>query len=112
MNNKYTENIEKIATYNHESIDPTETVEVNLKDLLYVYSSLQEYVRFFHQSSHYPTLEDVNHFMGSVNDNGGYKLLSECVYTKLRDMMPEHISEKYGEGEFDSPKLPWYYQSK
>lgn len=112
MNKEYTENIEEIATFNHGSIDPTETVEVNLKDLMYVYCSLQEYVRFFHQPNHYPTLEDVNHFIGDKNGNGGYKILSECVYNKLRDMLPEHISDKFGEGEFESPKLPWYYQPK
>ena len=110
MNHEYTENIEEIVTFNHDLIDASETVEVNLKDLMYVYSTLQEYVRFFHQPKHYKTLDDVNHFLGSVNDNGGYKILSESVYQKMRDMIPSHINEKFGDGDFDSPKLPWYYK--
>jgi hypothetical protein len=112
MKDEYTENIEEIITYNHDLIDASETVEVNLKDLMYVYCTLQEYVRFFHQPEHYKTLEDVNHFLGSVKENGGYKILSESVYQKMREMMPRHIEEKFDEGDFDSPKFPWYYEVK
>lgn len=40
MTKKYTNNLEKIITYGQDGVDPTEKVEVNLKDLLYVYGVL------------------------------------------------------------------------
>ncbi|KZN48595.1 hypothetical protein N474_24775 [Pseudoalteromonas luteoviolacea CPMOR-2] len=49
MTREFTENLEEIATFGFEKIDPDEKVEVNLKDLMYVFSTLQEYQRFFHQ---------------------------------------------------------------
>ena len=111
MNNKeYSNNLEDIATYGFEAIDPKETVEVNLKDLMYVFSTLQEYQRFFHQPLHYQSLADVEKFMGSVKDKAGYKLLHTSIHEKMRDMLPTHIDDKYDEGDFDSPKLPFYYK--
>ncbi len=111
MSNEYTNNLEEIATYGFEAIDPDETVEVNLKDLMYVFSTLQEYQRFFHQSLHYQSLEDVEQFLGSVNDTAGFKLLHTAIHKKMRNMLPKHIDDKYGEGDFDSPKLPFYYNA-
>lgn len=43
----YTDHLEEIATFGLEGIDPGEKVEVNLKDLMYVFSILQEYRRLF-----------------------------------------------------------------
>ena len=54
-------------------------------------------------------MKDIERFLGSVNDHAGYKLLHTSIHEKMRDMLPEHINEKYGEGEFDSHKLPFYY---
>ena len=42
MTNEYTESLEEIVTHGFEVIDSDETVEVNLKDLMYVFSTLQE----------------------------------------------------------------------
>ena len=109
MTKEYTENLEEIATFGFEVIDPAEKVEVNLKDLMYVFSTLQEYQRFFHQPLHYQSIKDIERFLGSVNDQAGFKLLHTSIHEKMRDMIPEHIDEKYGEGDFDSPKLPFYY---
>ena len=109
MKKEYTTNLEEIATYGFETIDPQETVEVNLKDLMYVFSTLQEYQRFFHQPLHFQSMKDIETFLGSVNDNAGYKLLHTSIHKKMRGMLPEHINEKYDDGELDSPKLPFYY---
>ncbi|MCY7297446.1 hypothetical protein [Alteromonas sp. a30] len=109
MSKEYTENLEEIATYGFDAIDPDEKVEVNLKDLMYVFSTLQEYQRFFHQPLHYQTMEDIERFLGSVNDQAAFKLLHTSIHEKMRKMLPKHVEEKYGEGDFDSPKLPFYY---
>ena len=105
----YTKDLQKIITHGFDSIDPNEKVEVNLKDLMYVYSTLQEYRRFFHQPSHYQTLDDIEDFLGSVNDQAGYKILHAAVYEKMRGMFPEHIGEKFDDGIFDSDELPFYF---
>lgn len=109
MSKEYTTNLEEIATYGFEAIDPDETVEVNLKDLMYVFSTLQEYQRFFHQPLHYQSQEDVERFLGSVEGEAGFKLLHTAIHEKVREMLPRHIDDEYGNGDFDSPKLPFYY---
>jgi len=109
VNKEYTTNIEDIATYGFDKIDPQETVEVNLKDLMYVYSTLQEYQRFFHQPIHYKNMKDIKTFLGSTSDNAGYKLLHTSIHEKMNHMLPKHIDEKYDEGVLDSPVLPFYY---
>ena len=111
MNNEYTENLEEIATHGFEVIDPEETVDVNLKDLMYVFSTLQEYQRFFQQPLHYQNMEDIEKFLGSVDSAAGFKLLHTAIHKKMRNMLPKHIDDKYGEGDFDSPKLPFYYNT-
>lgn len=111
VSNEYTKNLEEIATFGFEEIDPNALVEVNLKDLMYVFATLQEYQRFFHQPSHYKTIEDVERFLGSVNDHAAFKLLHTSIHEKMSKMIPEDIEEKYGEGDFDSPKLPFYFDA-
>ena len=109
MSLEYTENLEDIATYGLDDINPNETVEVNLKDLLYVFATLQEYQRFFHQPLHYQSIKDIEKFLGSTNDRAGFKLLHTSIHKKLHSMLPEYINHKYEEGHFDSPTLPFYY---
>ena len=112
MNREFTQDLVELATYGHSEIDPSETVEVNLKDLMYVFSTLQEFQRFFHQPLHYETIDDVNTFLGSVSDNGGFKLLQTSIHEKMIKMIPGHIHELFSEGTFDSPKYPYYYREK
>lgn len=109
MSKEYTENLEEIVTYGFDEIDPEEKVEVNLKDLMYVFSTLQEYQRFFHQPLHYQSMKDIDRFIGSINEPAGLKLLHTCIHKKMRDMLPKHIDDKFGDGDFDCPKLPFYY---
>jgi len=109
MTTKYTENLEEIATFGFEAIDPKETVEVNLKDLMYVFSTLQEFQQFFHQKLHYQTLEDVQKFMGTVKGQSAHKLLSTSIHDKMVKMLPEKIADLYDDGHFDSPNLPFYF---
>ncbi len=110
MNQEFTDNLEEIVEYGLDTIDPKETVEVNLKDLMYVNATLQEFMRFFHQPLHYHTLDNVNKFLGSIDDNAGFKILHTAIYKKLYDMPPDHIDNKFDEGVFDCPKSPFYFK--
>ncbi|WOH38566.1 hypothetical protein RI844_04945 [Thalassotalea fonticola] len=112
MDRVFTDNQEEIVSYDLEKIDENETVEVNLKDLMYVYRTLQEYMRFFHQPAHYPNLSDVQNFLGTADKPAGFHILNESVYNKMSEMLPEHISDMFNEGDFDCPKLPSYYDEK
>jgi len=109
MERVFTDNQEEIVEYDLEKIDPNEKVEVNLKDLFYVYRTLQEYMRFFHQPMHYPEMQDIEDFLGSVNDPAAFTLLKKCVYEKMPSMLPSHIEEKLDDGMFNCSKLPSYY---
>ena len=111
MSDEYTDNIESIVEFGLDGIDPSEEVTVNLRDLVYVYESLNEYKRFLHQPAHYPNLRDIERFLGSINGHGGFKVLVECLNNKMTKMIPEHISDMYDEGQFDNPVHPFYYNS-
>lgn len=112
MKKQYTSDIRELIEFNLDKLDSNETVEVNLKDLIYTYRTLQEYIRFFHQQSHYESVEDIHDFLGNYKQPSAFKALSEVVYEKLSNMTPEHINEKFDEGFFDSPLLPNYYKEK
>jgi len=108
---EYTDNLEKIVEFGLDKINPNETVTVNLRDLIYIHEVLAEYMRFFHQPTHYPHLKDVKRFLGSVNEPAGIKILHTAVYKKMRKMIPDKISNMYNEGDLNSPLKPWYFRA-
>ncbi len=107
MDKRYT-SIEEQIEFGLDSVDADRTVEVPLRDLLYVYQTLGEYIRFFHNSSHYPSLEAVQKFLGN-RSAGALKPLADCYYSKVRDVIPGDIAEQYDGGTFDNPGSPYYY---
>jgi len=108
---KYTHNIVEYATYGIDAhIDPAETVEVNLRDLLFVKATLQELIQFFHNPDHYPTIEGVHEYMGGRGSNRAYDLISKSNYQLVREMLPNHLDDLFDEGVFDSPEMPFYFK--
>jgi len=108
MNKQYT-SIEEQIEFGLDSVDVDRTVEVPLRDLLYIHQTLGEYIRFFHNPSHYPNLEAVKKFLGNRN-TGALKPLFDCYYNKLRDVIPEDIAEQYDSGALNNPSPPYYYE--
>lgn len=53
-------------------------------------------------------MKDIERFLGSVNDQAGFKLLDTSIHEKMRKMLPDHIDKMYDEGDFDCPKMPFY----
>ncbi|MFK7972527.1 MAG: hypothetical protein AB8F95_19305 [Bacteroidia bacterium] len=96
--------------YGLDTIDPNRTVTVKLKDLLLMYKTFEEFNRFFHNPSHYPTLEDVNTYLGN-KDAGAYAFIHKIYYHILSDYIPKDIEEKLHEEKppFDNPKQPYYF---
>lgn len=60
-----TEDANDIIEYGLDSIDPNEKIEVDLKDINYVYKTFEEVNRFFHQPMHYPELKNVEQYLGN-----------------------------------------------
>jgi len=112
MNNKSKEINEQIE-FGLNSIDSDETIEIKLKDFIRIYKTFEEFNRFFHQPMHYPTIEDIEIYIGN-KDSGAYSIISEIYYKILPKYLPEEIDEKLGEENdpFDNPKYPYYYKSK
>ena len=109
----YTDNIVEYVTYGiEEHIKPDETVEVNLRDLMFVAATLQELIRFFHNRDHYPTIEDVNNYLGGRGAKRAYDLISKSNYELIRKMLPQYVDDLFGEGVFDSPEMPYYFEAK
>lgn len=74
---KFTKNIVKYATHGiEENIDSDETVEVSLRDLVFVKQTLQEFVQYFHNPSHFSTIEDIHEYIGDRKNHRAYHLLS------------------------------------
>ncbi len=118
MKTEYTNDIESMATFGLEKIGENETVEVNLRDLMYVHQSLYELIRFFHQPQHYETLDDVRRFMGNVKDKKGYGILHKSYYQKLRPMIESAVEELWEADAFntmldrENATVPYYYKPK
>ena len=103
----------EIVEFGLEKIPEEQTITMNLRDFMYVFGVLQEYVRFFHQPLHYQSLEDVKEFLGTVRSNDGFRVLSTAVYQKLGKVeLPENIEKMIEENGFEHPLFPEYYRVK
>jgi hypothetical protein len=101
--------VEEQVEYGLDAIDPSRTITISLRDLLYVHQVLGELIRFFHQRSHYPTIEAVEHYLGTV-ENGAFHVLGLAYYHRFRDVWPEDIQVAFDEGGFQNPNKPYYYK--
>lgn len=104
---KYT-SVEDQVRYGLDSIDPARTVEVSLRDLVFVYKTIGELQRFFHQPLHYPSMIQVDRFLGN-RDHGAYHLIEECYRRKLADVFPADIAEALHEDALYPPDPPEYF---
>jgi hypothetical protein len=102
--------VESQVEYGLEKIDPNRKIEVSLKDFVFMHNTIAEFVRFFHQPTHYETLEDIEKFLGD-KDKGGFHLLCEILYKKFeyRKVLPKDIREMIDNSEFENPNYPYYY---
>ncbi|MEY4484999.1 MAG: hypothetical protein RL693_2451 [Verrucomicrobiota bacterium] len=104
--------VEQQIEFGLDSIDEDETVKISLRDLMYVFQTMGEINRFFHQKMHYTELSDVEKFLGTKK-SGAYAAIHHCYYKILRNSLPEHIESAFGEGErFNHPDPPYYYKPK
>jgi len=112
MNTKSKEINEQIK-FGLDSIDSEKTIEIKLKDFMFIYKTFVEFNRFFHQPMHYPTIEDIEIYLGN-KDSGAYSVISEICYKVLPQYLPKEIEDKFGEENdpFDKCEYPYYYKVK
>lgn len=106
---KATPSINAIVDYGLDTIDPKAKIEVNLKDLLYIYKSIEELNRFFHQPMHYETLEMMQKYLGDHNQ-GAYSLITNIYYKIFDRMLPPPVKEIVEADDFQHPCFPFYYK--
>ena len=103
--------IREIVEFGLNEIPESRTVEVSLRDLLFIHQTIGELNRFFHQPLHFPNLEAVNKFLGDRSSGGGYEVLHAAYYAKLRKMLPPDVEDKLSDGVFEHPQPPEYYNN-
>lgn len=103
----------EIVEYGLDKIPNEKTIEINLRDFMYISRTLEEFMRFFHQPDHYPTIEDVREFLGTKRSNDGFKVLSNAIYQKLYKVeKPIELEKMIEEDIFEHPLFPKYYRVK
>jgi len=112
MNTKSKEINEQIE-FGLDSIDSEKIIEIKLKDFMLIYKTFEEFNRFFHQPMHYPTIEDIEIYLGN-KDSGAFSVISKIYYKILPQYLPKEINDKFGEENdpFDISKYPYYYNVK
>ena len=113
MNSRKSKQINEQIEFGLDSINPEATIAIKLKDFMMIYKTFEEFNRFFHQNLHYPTLEDIEIYLGN-KDAGAYSIISQIYYKLLPKYIPKEIEEKFGEVDdpFDIAKYPYYYKVK
>ncbi|GAA6142751.1 hypothetical protein [Hydrogenophaga sp. 5NK40-0174] len=93
-----------------DTIPVDRTVEVSLRDLMFVHQMLGEFVQFFRQPTHWPNLDAVQRFMGGRDTGGGTEVLFEAYYERMRDMIPADIDDAMNDtSRFEHPLPPDYF---
>jgi hypothetical protein len=76
-----------------DSIPDAETIEVNLKQLLLVYKGIEDWRRFFHTSMHYPTIQDVEKYVGN-RKRGMYAAMNHIYMNTFDQLLPSDIEDR------------------
>jgi hypothetical protein len=111
-NNKYA-TIKEIVEYGLDKISNEQTITINLKDFMYIYKVLQEFMRLFHNVDHYQKIDDVKDFLGTVSSGGGFEVLDTALYKKIAKKIKfsKEIDDMIMDSVFENPLFPKYYNT-
>jgi hypothetical protein len=93
-------NIEREVEFGIEQFTADRKVELPLRDALYAYKAIGEFISFFHDPDHHATIEQVNEFLGN-RFQGGLHVLWEAYYERLRDAWPPDVQKAFDDGLLD-----------
>ena len=54
----------------------------------------------------------MNNYLGGRGAKRAYDLISKSNYELIRKMLPQYVDDLFGEGVFDSPEMPYYFEAK
>ncbi|MCE6987856.1 hypothetical protein [Dyadobacter sp. CY323] len=74
-------------------ISETETIEVNLKQLLLVYKAVEDWRSFFHNSMHYSTIDDLTNYVGNRKE-GMYATMNHIYMETFGQLLPGDIEDR------------------
>lgn len=101
-------NMEELVKCSTEGYTGNRTLEIELEDFLYVYRTIEELRRFFHNQDHYKKLSDVNDYMDP--DNGRmFSILNRCYIKCLDKLLTEEIEELMENDKNNPDVVPFYY---
>lgn len=92
--------IEREVEFGLASFANERTVEIPLRDALYAYKAIGEFIAFFHQPDNWKSLADVERFIGT-KDHGGLHVLWQAYYKGLRDVWPDDVQKAFDDGVLD-----------
>ena len=96
--------VERDVEFGIERFAADRKVDVPLRDALFVYKALGEFIAFFHQPDHWRTLADVQRFIGTFQE-GGLHVLQDAYYRRLRDIWPADVEKALEDGLLDRHAL-------
>lgn len=102
--------IESHVKFGLDSIDESQTIEVSLKKLVFIYKTFEELISFFHQKGHYEAIEDVHKYLGNKR-TGMFSIISEIYYEEFEEIFPDYVKNMLETDVFDNP-IPPYYKIK
>src|SRR5262249_42162594 len=92
--------VESEVEFGLDQFAPERKVELPLRDALYAYKAVGEFIAFFHDPDKHPTIDDVNRFVGN-NRKGALHVFWEVYYHRLRDVWPTDVQKAFNDGLLD-----------
>ena len=92
--------VEREVEFGLENFAAERKVEIPLRDALYAFKAIGEFIAFFHQPELRRELASIERFIGNVEE-GGLHVLWEAYYHRLRDVWPDDVRKAFDGGVLD-----------
>lgn len=106
---KEAESLEEIINHGLSSLEGDIKVTMDLQDFVFIYKTVEELRRFFHNREHYSTINEINEYI-SGEKGGMYSILNDIYIRKMDKYLSPEIEEIIESDELNSSKLPFYYK--
>ncbi|WP_459209717.1 hypothetical protein [Aquimarina rhabdastrellae] len=101
--------INKQIEYGLEQVEKDKSLKISLKDFMFIYKTIEEFRRFFHNRNHYRTLNSIHTYIGN-NEVGAFSILDKLYCKVLDKYFPKEMERL--EDKITHPDYPYYYNLK